>query len=206
LQNKSFLDDNDRYTSFLFNMLANSPLLYTESELLIKYNEEKDWINYSKSLGKIIQALIYFESAETGAINPNADIMSPYFEDENGVLLKKSEVLENSAKFMEKTFMKKLADRGTFDVINAPIQYILNKSEQILPLDDSPAKVNLVPRVMEEDYVYNFTLNSVFEITFGFLDGALNTLPQGGLLQQCGVDNKILREALRKATNFLLLR
>jgi hypothetical protein len=35
----------------------------------------------------------------------------------------------------------------------------------------------------EEPYVYNFTENSVFEVSFGFLDGALNTLPKGGLLQ-----------------------
>lgn len=102
--------------------------------------------------------------------------------------------------------MKNLADRGVFDSINGPIQILLNKSEEIFPLDNSPAKVDIVPRVMQEEYQYNFTLNSVFEMSFGFLDGALNTLPQGGLLQQCGVDNKILREALRKAINFLLLR
>lgn len=126
MQNKSFLDDNDRYTSFLFNMLANSPLLYTESELLIKYNDAKDWVNYSKSLGKIIAALIYFESAETGKLNPNADLYSPYYEDENGVLMRKTDVLDETAKFIEQNYMKILADRGTFDAFNLPVQYFLN--------------------------------------------------------------------------------
>lgn len=116
-------------------------------------------------------------------------------------------MIDDAAVYVEKHFMNHLADRGLFDKINGPIQYVLNKSEQIMPLDNSASKFDIVPRVMEEEpFVYNFTLNSIFEFSFGFLDGALNTLPQGSLLQQCGVDSKVLREALRKSINFLLLR
>jgi hypothetical protein len=189
LQNKSFLDDNDRYTSFLFNMLANAPVLYTESEELIKYNEVSDWINYSKSLGKIVAALIYYESAETGRLNPNSDLYSPYFEDENGILLRKQDVIDQAAVLFEKNYMSKLAERGVFDTFNGPIQYVLNKSEEILPLDNSPAKVRMITPIVMETYEYNFTIDSLFQMTFGFLDGALNTLPQGGFLQQCGIEN-----------------
>lgn len=134
-------------------------------------------------------------------------MFSPYFEDENGILLKKSDVLDQTAVFVEHNYVKPLADRGMFDTFNKPIQYMLNKSEEILPLDNSPAKVNVLPLVrQEEEYVYNFTLDSFFQMSFGFLDGALNTLPQGGFLQQCGVENKVQREALRKVFNFLLER
>ena len=103
--------------------------------------------------------------------------MSPYYIDENGILMRKADMIDDTAVYFEKHIMEKLAERGMFDAINEPIQIILNKSEEIMPLDNSPATVNIVPRVMEEDYVYNFTLNSVFEMSFGFLDGALNTLP-----------------------------
>ena len=35
---------------------------------------------------------------------------------------------------------------------------------------------------IEKDPEYNFTIFSFINITFGLLDGALNTMPRGGLL------------------------
>jgi len=38
---------------------------------------------------------------------------------------------------------------------------------------------------------YNFKAFSVINITFGLLDGALNAMPRGGFLYQCGENNKL---------------
>jgi hypothetical protein len=54
----------------------------------------------------------------------------------------------------------------------------------------------------EELEEYNFTVFSFINITFGLLDGALNTMPRGGLLQKCGEDSKLQRAALVAASDF----
>lgn len=43
----------------------------------------------------------------------------------------------------------------------------------------------------DEVVEYNFTAFSFINITFGLLDGALNAMPRGGLLQKCGEDSKL---------------
>lgn len=54
----------------------------------------------------------------------------------------------------------------------------------------------------ESEAEYNFTFFSLVNFTFGSLDGALNAMPKGGLLNQCGNDGKLQREALIKAVDF----
>jgi len=88
--NLKFVDDEDRFTSFLFNMLANSFDIRANSELLISYQASADWINYTKAIAQILEDLIYFTS-DAGAyldIN-NDDDSSPYFEDNDGILYRK---------------------------------------------------------------------------------------------------------------------
>jgi len=37
-----------------------------------------------------------------------------------------------------------------------------------------------------EPYVYEFTFFSVIELMFGFFDGAINAMPKGGYMSECG--------------------
>jgi hypothetical protein len=56
----SFPNDEERGTSFLFNMLEHSFEIRANSENLILYSESRDWINYAKYSGALVQDLIYF--------------------------------------------------------------------------------------------------------------------------------------------------
>ena len=50
----------ERFLSLLFNLLENSFGIRTNSENLIIYSEQFDWVNYAKYLGALIRDLIYF--------------------------------------------------------------------------------------------------------------------------------------------------
>jgi hypothetical protein len=77
------VDNNDRFTSFLFNLLAKSIVVREYSYDLIDYSESGDWVAYTRSLAGIINSFIYFDSsAET--LNPNQDPDSPYYQAPNG--------------------------------------------------------------------------------------------------------------------------
>lgn len=68
-KNKSFVDDNDRFTSFLFNMLSNSYDIRRYSYELIAYGKDPfNWPNYAESTGKIIYSLVYFDSSMSGPL------------------------------------------------------------------------------------------------------------------------------------------
>jgi hypothetical protein len=90
LDNQKFIDDEDRLTSFLFNMLSNSFNIRAQSFALITYSEKGDWINYTKALATIIYDLIYFTS-DAGA-KFETDLQSPYLEYLNGTLSLKNEI------------------------------------------------------------------------------------------------------------------
>ena len=92
IDNNKFVDDEDRFTSFLFNLLGNSLSIRQNSENLVLYSESEDWILYSKSLGTIIQDLVYFNSEASGALEIDND--SPYLINSDGVLLRKDEARE----------------------------------------------------------------------------------------------------------------
>jgi len=78
------VDDNDKYTSFLFNLLAESIQIREYSYDLIDYSEVKDYVSYTQSLAGIISSMIYFDSSTAASFRPNDDIASPYFEDKYG--------------------------------------------------------------------------------------------------------------------------
>lgn len=40
---------------------------------------------------------------------------------------------------------------------------------------------------------YEFTAGSIVEAVFGYLDGALNAFPKGGLLSKCGLNLRAQR-------------
>lgn len=68
----SFPNDEERGTSFLFNMLEHSFEIRANSENLIIYSESREWINYAKYTGALIQDLIYF-TFEVGSSLDNDD-------------------------------------------------------------------------------------------------------------------------------------
>lgn len=49
------------FISFLFNMLEHSFEIRKNTEDMIIFSENADWINYSKAFGALTQDLIYFE-------------------------------------------------------------------------------------------------------------------------------------------------
>ena len=93
LTNNIFVDDSDRMTSFLFNLLANSILIRTYSYDLLDYSEEGylDIVEYTRSLAGIIRSIIYFTSTEAAGLDYNTlnEDDSPYYTDEKGLIYKK---------------------------------------------------------------------------------------------------------------------
>jgi hypothetical protein len=69
LDYNSFPGDEERFISFLFNMLENSIAIRSNSEKLIAYSESGDWENYAKALGTMIKDLIYFKFDSSSALN-----------------------------------------------------------------------------------------------------------------------------------------
>lgn len=85
------MDDNDKFTSFLFNLLSESIVLREYSYDLLDFSETGDWVPYTRSLAGIIRSIIYFESSSS-YLDPNIDPDSPYYTDKKGNLLLKEEV------------------------------------------------------------------------------------------------------------------
>jgi hypothetical protein len=56
----SFPNDEERGTSFLFNMLEHSFEIRANTENLIIYGNSEDYVNYAKYSGALVQDLIYF--------------------------------------------------------------------------------------------------------------------------------------------------
>ena len=61
-------------------------------------------------------------------------------------------------------------------------------------------------KVDGEPYVYEFTYFSVLELSFGFFDGAINAMPKGSYMSQCGENSKNMRIELLNATNYMIER
>ena len=88
----AFIDDNDRYTSFLFNLLAKSIEIRQYSYELLYYTREgqEDWAAYVESLAGVIKCIIYFESSASSPLT--LDQGSPYVEDGQGRLFLKEDI------------------------------------------------------------------------------------------------------------------
>lgn len=56
----AFPNDEERFISFLFNMLEHSFEIRKNTEDMIIFSEKQDWINYAKATGSLIQDLVYF--------------------------------------------------------------------------------------------------------------------------------------------------
>ena len=76
--NARFLNDEDRFTSFLFNMLGNSYEIRANSENLIRYSEAQDWVNYAKAFGGLIEDLIYFTSSSAASLESGDEDFLPF--------------------------------------------------------------------------------------------------------------------------------
>ena len=61
-------------------------------------------------------------------------------------------------------------------------------------------------KVANETYVYEFTYFSALELSFGFFDGAINAMPKGSYMSQCGEASKNMRIELLNATNYMIER
>ncbi len=90
-QENSFLDTNDKYTSFLFNLLSQSIVIREFSYDLLDYSAVNDWVSYTRSAAGIVQAVLYFESS-AAILDPNIDPDSPYYADPSGKIYLKGEV------------------------------------------------------------------------------------------------------------------
>lgn len=56
----AFPNDEERFISFLFNLLEHSIEIRKNTEDMIIYSEVSDWINYAKAAGALGQDIIYF--------------------------------------------------------------------------------------------------------------------------------------------------
>jgi len=63
------------------------------------------------------------------------------------------------------------------------------------PLVQEPTK--------ENPWAYDWTIFSLFDIGFGFTHGALNTLPTGSLLSNCGANSRSQRTEILNAVDYL---
>jgi hypothetical protein len=92
IQEESFVDENDKYTSFLFNLLAESIAIREYSYDLIDFSEQNEYVSYTQSFAGIISSMIYFDSSTAASLLANEDPFSPYYEDKYGKLHKKEDV------------------------------------------------------------------------------------------------------------------
>jgi hypothetical protein len=67
-----FVDINDIYTSFLFNLLEESLSIKAISEDLSEYEEAQNWVDFYSSFAKLVFYILDFESA-TAAANPQVE-------------------------------------------------------------------------------------------------------------------------------------
>jgi hypothetical protein len=166
IQEASFIDDNDKYTSFLFNLLAESIQIREYSYDLIDYSEAGNWVSYTQSLAGIISSMIYFESSTAAAFKPNSDgALSPYYEDKYGNIHRKEDV-EMFISNYNTTFYRDL--------------FLAASSS--LGEDSAP----IVRQNETENPGYDVTIFTFVQAYFGFVNGALNALPVGGALYYCG--------------------
>jgi hypothetical protein len=71
---EEFVDINDIYTSFLFNLLEESLSIKSTAEDLSTYETSSDsnkWVNFYSELATLVYLILDFESA-TAAANPTA--------------------------------------------------------------------------------------------------------------------------------------
>jgi len=54
-------------------------------------------------------------------------------------------------------------------------------------------KTHLAVKQEDAPAEYEWTAFSVINLTFGFLDGALNAMPKGGHLSSCGINLRLQR-------------
>lgn len=173
-QRDEFLDLTDLYTSFLLNLLSVSYDVRKDLENVIVYYNAGSYGDYARTLGQIFRSLTTFDSLATG----------PLFDKENGIDI------------------DPLADDDdiVLDPVGSPTEYYDEDSGifyandgKLAPLMDASVK-NFNPRpnrLVEEtvdEWAYEVTFYTPLEVMFGFIEGALNTLPTGDNLYKCGVE------------------
>jgi len=166
-----FVDANDKFTSFLFNLLAKSIVVREYSFDLLDASAAGDWAAYTKAMAGILESMIYFDSS-AAALDPTSDPDSPYYLDASGNLMLKEHVdnfIQNSQVF-----------KGVFDMA----AQVWKNHLDTFPLQDGNGTQS--ERKVQATAEYEFTFFSAIQVFFGIIDGALNALPVGDDLYYCG--------------------
>ena len=180
---ESFPNDEERGTSFLFNMLENSYDIRANSENLIVYSGTEDWINYAKYSGALVQDLIYF----------TFDVGSPLNDDDDDRIVYQNDTHKS----------KQIASPKKQNTTSITIQ----PQNQTTYLDHLNVQAEAIPGFTTgwdtAVPTYNFTFYSVLMFNFGLLDGALYAMPKGSFLSNCGINLKAQREDLLNMTEHI---
>jgi len=126
--------------------------------------------------------MIYWDSSTAASFKPNDDEFSPYFEDKYGNIHRKDDV-QTFVDTFNQTFYRDL-----FFAVDPTLNLTtpLKVTQEADPTDDS----------------YTISVFTFVQIYFGFLNGALNALPVGGNLYDCGKDLESQRLKLVSMTDY----
>ena len=176
VQTDSFVDDNDLYTSFLFNLLAESIQIREYSYDLIDYSAAGDFVSYTQSFAGIIGSTIYFKSSTASSLDPNDDDSSPYIQDKSGQIMLRDEYEDFVSQYNKTLY------RDMFFTVEKVAETALTPTTPVVRQTDDELEEG------EEEEGYKITVFTFIQFFFGFINGALNALPVGGFLYFCGKD------------------
>jgi hypothetical protein len=74
--------------------------------------------------------------------------------------------------------------------MNAPLLKENFNSPNVMQISNRTNITNTTNATYVDPWYYNFTIFFPFNIGFGILHGALNTLPVGGNLSACGINSR----------------
>ncbi len=167
----------DIYTSFLFNMLAQSVSIKTYAENMITYNNAQNWVSFSGEVAKVVRVLTEFESASAGSFGALRDLKLRQRNDPNGLMndAYTSELVRTAGKSLG-AIHEFIA--GSFPTLKGHAAAASNHKAEILP-----------------NGVWEWT--DYLDATLGFVDGVMGALPSDSSAFYCSTNSSSSRTELK---------
>lgn len=194
IKNEQFPTLEEWFLSFLFNMLENSYNIRQNTEDLIIYSNASDYVNWAKALGGLFNDLAYFEydvvAASTEGVYMQLDFSDPPATPKQQFnttdQLESRSTLQNVSNFKSTKSLNTDPKDQNFHK-HLSVQY----DDYLEPFDWD--YLNLTDDMVlgwdiEQPPFYNFTITSVVQGLYGWVDGQANAFPKKGLMQNCSLE------------------
>lgn len=156
---------------------------------MITYDELNDVQSFWQTFGAIHRQLLQFESTAK-SLDAEDDSDSPYVQDKDGnvflkkELLAKGELTEDDIDEEDYDYEYLIEEETEYEHIMVPLSAAPPK--HYAPVLNGQLPHLTVSQEEGAEESYKFKPQDLFDFYFGFLSGALNTLPVGSNLNTCG--------------------